>query len=296
MEWHRPLRLLAALTAATAMCPATAAAAAPAYAHYVALGDSYTSGPLIPLQRLDPLGCGRSTLNYPSLLARELRVATFTDVSCAGAQTGHMRAPQDVSLGRNAPQFTALRADTDLVTIGLGGNDDQVFRQVIDTCPGLRSADPTGNPCERHFTVDGVDTIASTITRTRVSLLDVLRGIRERAPMATVLAVGYPRILPATGYCPEILPFADGDYAWLTRVEQELDAALAGAAADAGVSYVDTFGPSLGHDACAPAGAAWINGKDLDPLAAADYHPFRSGMEGVASVVRGHLARSSAMD
>ncbi len=33
---------------------------------YVALGDSYTSGPLIPQQQPNPLGCLRSDHDYPS--------------------------------------------------------------------------------------------------------------------------------------------------------------------------------------------------------------------------------------
>ena len=32
----------------------------PTYRSYVALGDSYTAGPFIPMQRSDPPGCGRS--------------------------------------------------------------------------------------------------------------------------------------------------------------------------------------------------------------------------------------------
>jgi hypothetical protein len=33
---------------------------------YVALGDSYTAGPLIPVVREDAPGCFRSTSNYPA--------------------------------------------------------------------------------------------------------------------------------------------------------------------------------------------------------------------------------------
>ncbi|MGH3926352.1 MAG: SGNH/GDSL hydrolase family protein, partial [Pseudonocardiaceae bacterium] len=38
-------------------------------AHYVALGDSFAAGPFILPQRTDPLGCARSTRNYPALVA-----------------------------------------------------------------------------------------------------------------------------------------------------------------------------------------------------------------------------------
>jgi lysophospholipase L1-like esterase len=265
---------------------ATAAPLQPGYRSYVALGDSYTSGPFVPLQRLDPLGCGRSTSNYPSYLAVKLHIASYRDVSCAGADTSDMVRSQSVPLGSNSPQFSALRVDTDLVTLGIGGNDSGVFAGIIATCPELRDSDPTGNPCQRHFTVNGVDTVKAALVSTQAAVTAVLHGIHARSPQAKVLAVGYPRIAPASGYCPDILPFADGDYAWLSSVEVALNTAIANAAAaDGNTSYVDTFGPSSGHDACAPDGAAWINGQDQNIFAAAAYHPFRLGMAGMANIV-----------
>ncbi|WP_092530869.1 SGNH/GDSL hydrolase family protein [Amycolatopsis arida] len=270
--------------------PAAAAGAAATPRHYVALGDSYTSGPLIPLQRLGPFGCMRSTSNYPSMLAVALRPRSFTDVSCAGARTEHMFRPQDVTLGRNAPQLDALREGTDLVTLGIGGNDFGVFGRLVGTCPTLRDADPTGAPCREHFTEGGVDAIAALLPGIRDNVAAVLDGIRARAPRAEVLVVGYPRIAPERGHCPDVLPFAEGDYAWLSSVEEALNAALAAATASRiGMSYVDTYGPSNGHDACQPAGVAWVNGKDRTLFQAAEYHPYRAGMAGVASVVRAHL-------
>ncbi len=266
---------------------ATAATAAErSYRNYVALGDSYTSGPFIPLPRLDPLGCARSTSNYPAFLAAALRVRSYTDVSCGSADTTHMTQPQSVLLGWNRPQFSALRADTDLVTLGIGGNDYAVFGTLVGTCPALRAGDPTGNPCQEQFTVGGVDTIKAKIADTGKNVEKVLAGIHARSPKADVLVIGYPRIAPESGYCPTILPFADGDYAWLASVEKALNSAIEKAVADDGnSSFVDTYGPSAGHDACAPHGAAWINGQHNNLLAAAAYHPYRTGMAGVAGVI-----------
>src|SRR4051794_10127159 len=50
---------------------------------YVALGDSFTSGPLIPRQHGKPFACLRSDHNYPSLVAHALRAGVFADVSCS---------------------------------------------------------------------------------------------------------------------------------------------------------------------------------------------------------------------
>src|SRR5918992_6012306 len=81
--------------------PAVPAQAESATARYVALGDSFTSGPLIPVQYGTPLGCLRSTNNYPALLARRLNPGTFVDVSCGGADTADMTSAQDVTPGTN---------------------------------------------------------------------------------------------------------------------------------------------------------------------------------------------------
>ncbi|MFL6116886.1 MAG: SGNH/GDSL hydrolase family protein [Catenulispora sp.] len=282
----RITRLLVAVSSAAILLTTAATASAAGFHHYVALGDSYTSGPFIPAQRLDPLGCGRSTANYPSVVAAALHVGAFTDVSCAGADTTDLARPQQVPLnGTNAPQLDALRLDTDLVTVGIGGNDFDLFDRLVTTCPGLRPGDPTGNPCEEHFTTNGVDTVKTVIGTIRPRIDAALGAIRQRSPGARVLVVGYPRIAPENGYCPDVLPFADGDYAWLNQVERDLNQALEDAAANGDAEFVDTYGPSRGHDACARGGSAWINGKDQDVFAAAAYHPVKAGMAGVAAVV-----------
>jgi lysophospholipase L1-like esterase len=269
-----------------------ATAATPAYSRYVALGDSYTSGPFIPFLRLDPIGCVRSTNNYPALLAATLGVSSYTDVSCGGADTTNMTNPQSVPLfGTNPPQFNALRADTDLVTVGIGGNDDGVFGNVVGTCPGLRASDPTGAPCKAHFTVNGQDTLLASIAATQGKVAEVVQGIHQRSPHAKVLVIGYPRIAPPTGTCPDVLPFADGDYPYLDSIERALNAALANAATAGGATYVDTYGPSLGHDACAGKNA-WIQGQSFNLFAAYPYHPLKAGMVGEAAIIAGVLGYS----
>jgi hypothetical protein len=79
------------------------AAPASAATEYVSLGDSYTAGPLIPLQ-IPPFGCLKSNNNYPHLASRQLGLV-LTDPSCSGAETEDMRNPQNVSPdGPNPPQ------------------------------------------------------------------------------------------------------------------------------------------------------------------------------------------------
>ncbi|WP_350276975.1 SGNH/GDSL hydrolase family protein [Kribbella sp. HUAS MG21] len=289
------LVLVTGLPAANANASTTSATSAPRFTKYVALGDSYTSAPFVPLADLLSLGCARSYSNYPKMLAAALGIWRFTDVSCGGADTTNMTQPQRTALGTAAPQFDALTPDTDLVTLGIGGNDFGVFGDIIGTCPGLRAADPTGAPCKAHFTVNGVDTLREKIKQTQTRIAIVVQGIRARSPQATILLIGYPKIAPEHGTCPSILPFADGDYAYLYSIEEALNAAVASAAAAGGATYVDTFTPSTGHDACAPDGQAWIQGKDINLLRALNYHPRYEGQAGVASLTYKTLTGAPAV-
>jgi hypothetical protein len=140
-----------------------------------------------------------------------------------------------------------------------------------------------------------VDTLRAKIAQTQTRIAIVVQGIRARSPQATILLIGYPKIAPEHGTCPAILPFADGDYAYLYSIEQALNSAVSAAAAAGGATYVDTFGPSTGHDACAPDGQAWIQGKDINVLRALNYHPRYEGQAGVASLTYKTLTGAPAV-
>ncbi|HEY4422123.1 MAG TPA: SGNH/GDSL hydrolase family protein, partial [Pseudonocardia sp.] len=108
-RWALPL-VLAAVTTAGAAAPAVAdALPAPSGEEgapsYVALGDSYAAGPLIPVQTGEPAGCQRSTENYPAVVASVLGLSDFRDATCSAATTEHFTAPQTVKPGVNDPQF-----------------------------------------------------------------------------------------------------------------------------------------------------------------------------------------------
>jgi lysophospholipase L1-like esterase len=257
--------------------------------HYVALGDSYTSGPVIPVQRIDPIGCERSTNNYPALLARTLRIHDYTDVSCSGAKTVNMTAPQTVPLGVNPPQFDALRRDTDFVTLTIGGND-LGFTEIIFTCVQLSVTDPFGNPCQREATAGGGDFYAQRIAETAPKVAQVLAGIRARSPHATVLLVGYLRILPPSVGCYPVFPIARGDVPYLDGLEQRFNTMLADQAFSHGAAFVDSYGGSTGHDACKLLpGQKWVEGT-VPTSPAAPVHPNAIGMQQVAAFARETLA------
>lgn len=272
----RLLILAVALATAAVVVPGVAGAEAGATSAgggYVALGDSYTAGPLIPNQSLDPLGCLRSDHNYPHVIAPYLPVSSFTDASCSGATTGDMTSSQGVTPGPNPPQFDALSAGTRVVTLGIGGNDIG-FSDIIKSCATLW---PYGSPCLSKYVVNGVDTLAQTIDATAPKVAAVLTGIRARSPHAKVFVVGYPDILPTTGSgCWPSLPLAYRDVPYLRQTEMELDAMLSSTAAANGAVYVDTYTPSIGHDACQSESTRWVE-PIVPGSAAAPVHPNATG-------------------
>lgn len=273
-----------ALSAAVAVTAALLAAppASAAESRYVALGDSFTSGPLIPNQVSLP--CLRSDHNYPSLVAAELDPAEFVDVSCGGATTRDLTGRQ---FGFVPPQYDALTEDTDLVTMGMGGNDVG-FGEIVVTCSLLAVTDPRGAPCEKHYTAGGTDQLRERFEEFAPKLGEAIEGIRERAPQARIVLVGYPAILPESGGCFPIVPIAGGDVSYLDGVEQELNEVVADQAASHGAEYVDTFTASRGHDVCTPPGTKWVEG--LFPTApAAPIHPNLLGMKDSARAVLAHL-------
>src|SRR3569833_2450053 len=75
---------------------------------YVALGDSFTAGPMIPRNHGTPFACLRSDHIYPSLVARALRAGEFVDVSCSAATTKDVFQPQRVLLGVTPAQHDAV--------------------------------------------------------------------------------------------------------------------------------------------------------------------------------------------
>jgi lysophospholipase L1-like esterase len=76
-------------------------------------------------------------------------------------------------------------------------------------------------------------------------------------------------------------------------VEKALNAMLEGEADDAGVTYVDTYTPTIGHDICQLPGTKWVEG--LVPTApAAPVHPNAQGMKAIAATVLADLTGRAA--
>ena len=250
---RRVLAVAAAAAAALSLVTTPAAQAGTGPLDYVALGDSYSAASgVLPPDPAAPLLCLRSTRNYPHVLAAETGAA-LTDVTCGAAETRHFTTAQYPGV---APQVAALGAETDLVTMTIGGNDSGVFISAILACgaAGLLTLGH-GSPCKDTYGTRFEDTVRNT---TYPALVSALRAVRATAPNAEVAILGYPWILPATGGCFDRMPVATGDVPYLRSLQATLNDAVGRAAAATGVTYVDMNAVSEGHDACQRLGVRWI--------------------------------------
>ncbi|MFD4480151.1 SGNH/GDSL hydrolase family protein [Streptomyces sp. NPDC058471] len=284
----RALRLAAALAAAGT---ATFGLAAPAQAaggdplDYVALGDSFSAGSgVLPLDPTAPLLCARSTANYPHVVAKRTG-ARLTDVTCGGAQTKDFAGSQYPGV---APQLGAVDADTDVVTLTIGGNDNNTFISAILACgsAGVLSGGK-GSPCKD---ANGDSFTKQIDANTYPALKTALRAVKAKAPHARVGVLGYPWIVPAKADpgCFAKMPIATGDVPYLRDLQAHLNKTVQRAASETGATFVDMAAASEGHDACKPQGTRWIEpvlfGTNFVPV-----HPNALGESGMADQAIGVL-------
>ena len=266
----------------------------------VALGDSFASAPLVPVQYEQPWGCMRSSNNYAHQVARELDLA-LTDVTCSGAQTKHMEkesqgvSPEEElaeyggSFGYegypgNPPQLDARRPDTDVVTLQIGGNDIG-FVDIARTCAEGEVAGPGCEEAVAETDPDGaIEQAARDITA-------VLEEIHRRSPGAAIYVLGYPGIfkIGETAGCPAMAA-EETDAKYLRGIHEKLNAMIQRVADDpaqtysAAASYVDVYTPSAGHTACDLPAIRWV--EPIVPVNAAyPVHPNLGGMTAIGDIL-----------
>ena len=231
--------------------PALALVPSPALADetsYVALGDSYSSGLGTRTYLDDGTACARSERAHPALLAAAAGL-TLDFQACAGATVAVV----------SSTQLDALTTETDYVTVSVGGNDAG-FATVMTVCALPRWL---GN-CR------------AAVRSARTTIREVLPGalaalyteLRERAPGATVVAVGYPRVFGGED-CNAGTWFSPTELERLNATTDLLNAGTAAAAAAAGFGFADPTQRFTGHGVCDE--REWVNGLARPVLES--YHP-----------------------
>ncbi len=266
------------------------------WGNYVALGDSYSSGDgagdYAPGTNEEG-GCWRSENAYPERVAESNDFAGELGFFACAGQKGNAMLD---AVGSDDSQLDRLSDHTSLVTIGIGGND-LGFTSVLRTCmmrvPLLESNNCVGQESDIDDRMSDFDD----------TFVDVLEEIRDRAPDARVLVLGYPRLFPAE---PESMYYTltTNDQAWLNEVGHglnqqlkdavtEIDEDIVGGDDIGSVEYVNVFDALDGHEVSAD--EAWINGvvwRDITDGVTIDrstFHPNAEGQAAVSQQLQQHL-------
>jgi lysophospholipase L1-like esterase len=277
------------------------------YLEYVALGDSWTADVVLlnadgsPATAHAPIDCAQSHRNYPKLVAKALGVTAFRDASCGSATTDDFARPQeDLPLGgTNPPQFDRLTTSTDLVTVGIGGNDAGIAAAGLDCLSLLPAESPIsdggyGLPfggCKAKYTRGGVDRLSRRIKAAEPKLVRAFRAIHRLAPKARVLAVDYMSVVPDHACYPR-LPALDVDMAYIHAKFIELNAMVRRAARRGDAAFVNTYHATKGHDLCRGPRVRYaeVVGLSVNDLAVGvPAHPNSAGARAQAATVLRHV-------
>ncbi|HEV7648786.1 MAG TPA: SGNH/GDSL hydrolase family protein [Actinophytocola sp.] len=243
---------VAVATAAGIAVPAFAAEAAPG--KYVALGDSYASG-LGAGDYGDSGDCKRSANAAPVLWANSHGPSAFDFAACSGAVTSDVLNNQ----------ISAVTADTELVTIAIGGNDAG-FADVMTDC-NLGSDDSCVSRNQE------AQAFAQSELPGRLN--SVYSAIRGAAPSARVVVLGYPHIYQLGGECS--VGLSETKRAAINQSADVLADVTSSAASGAGFDFVDGRTAFAGHEICA-SGEAWLHSITF-PIDES-YHPTTGGQSG----------------
>jgi len=235
----------AVLIAAT---PADAASSV----HYVALGDSYSSGLGAGSLISSSGSCDRSTKAYSALWATAHAPASYVSVACAGATTSSV----------NSGQLSALNATTTLVSITIGGNDVG-FSNIMETC-ALEGT----SACVAA--VQSAENFAQTTLPGRLD--STYNAIRTHAPNARVVVLDYPVFYKLGTFC---LGLSATSHAKLDEGINTLDGVISAAASRHGFPFADVRSRFVGHQLCS-GGTKWLHSLNITDIPES-YHPNATG-------------------
>jgi lysophospholipase L1-like esterase len=283
------------LLVSCAPLPINAVSKLPVGGRYVALGSSFASGPGVTqlADDRDPR-CTRSNDNYPRQLARRLKLE-LVDVSCGGATTQHVLTGWNELL----PQIDALTADTQLVTVTIGGNDvgyiGQLFAGSCGTdaaatdaskaaCAGFRARASSAPSASQPFVSDEAKWSAA-----EAGLSTIAAEVSRHSPRARLVFVEYLTVVPSSKPC-DAIPLSEkaaqqgrDTAARLARLTQQV-------ALRSGAEFLPVASLSQGHDACAK--APWVTGfVPAVPASGKPFVPYHPNLDGMTAVADALVAK-----
>lgn len=247
---------------------------------YVAMGDSYSSGEGSDRTPTDTSrdnsvyagnSCGRSTNAAPYQIAAAAG-KSLKFVACGGANTNNITT---TGLQSEPPQVNAANADTELITLTIGGNDAALMWQ-------LSMCIIPGNCWRNNGDSIAASYIAQTDTKInalQAKVVTVLQALVAAAPNAVIVIAGYPPIIARPGeprngcsqwigvseqaYFDEILLATNG------KIAAAVDQVKTATGRD--IRYADPLAPSSPFlerdngqmlDGCSTSPLRYMNGQD----------------------------------
>ena len=298
---------------------------------YVALGDSFSSGEGVePFE--DGTGsygydrCHRSYRSYSRLITGDANVPRNVDYwACSGAVTknvidGERFRKMDLYKDQE-PQYSHLGDDVTLVTMTIGGNDAG-FAHALITCVQAFDCHGEGGMEDyvgKRMNVlagNGLPSYAYPLTAEQaaehadlsgiVPLRDMYVRLRQLAPNAEVLIMGYPKFFSLQegvdlfgrrfgGGCEGIQM---AEQRWMNDKVNQINGIIK-ATLPPGFRYVDVENAFARHHLCdgSPEWMWNIDWQCCDPERPASpysFHPNVDGQEAFAEAVRGVLATTPA--
>ncbi|WP_049578048.1 SGNH/GDSL hydrolase family protein [Nocardiopsis sp. SBT366] len=263
------------------------------WGNYVSLGDSYSSGDGAGEYEegtAEPGECWRSEHAYPRVIEEEF---SFDGALGFYACSSHKGSDMLSQVGTPESQLERVTEHTSLVTVGIGGND-------LGFIPVLRTCIMRMPLLERTACTDQEDEVIERMDAFEETLTEVLGQIRDRAPDARVLVLGYPRLFPEQ---PPGMYYtlSQSDQLWLNSVAQrfndrirdtayQVDGDVYGSRQVGSVEFVNVFTALKGHEVSED--DAWLNGIVLGQLGEglrvdrASFHPTAQGQRSIAERVR----------
>ena len=246
---------------------------------YLALGDSYTSGEGAFAYRAgtdtENNTCHSSANSYPSLLIQHLFSRTSgNSVACSGAVINDIaQSPTYAGQAKDGVMYNKISASglqiylnnytagylpqaafaahyqPSALTVSVGGNDIG-FGNILKMClaPHLNRHLTDSNGC--YSTYEDRLELSQTIDAQIPRLTQLYKRLQAATPNSTIYVVGYPLLAVDNGNCAVNVRLSTVEIALSIEIIKHLNLAVAKAAGNAKVNYVNIENALAGHRLC----------------------------------------------
>ena len=250
-------------------------------AEYVALGSSFAAGPGDGQRATGSyFPCMRSSENYAHLFA-QLAGLKLEDVTCSGATTDHVLEGGQFL---QPAQLDAVRENTKLVTVTVGGNDVFYLGKLgAWACANDPEHVPRGARWIGLCKGSSEARVEQAFARLPAQMAAIVEQVHRRAPSARLIFVDYTTVLPDRGTCGRLhLSEAEADEG--RQLAARLAAITAETAWKTNSGLVQASEITRGHDVCSA--DPWVYGfqfpQHLLSFGAAPFHPRAAAMQRIA--------------